>query len=167
MSITYDAGLEGTAYPNLPIGERHENIRRETLKKLINDICAMKDTSIDLTSEDNDKSLAFIKALELLKVWSTPGATPQKKVELGRTTFNIKGHLNYFLNKIQKASIVIWAEQEDGEKVYYNFKRIKKDQIPQVFELLTGRNKFTEDYQGFESTDIIGRQLKGGVSFVL
>ena len=166
MSITYDAGLEGTAYPNLSISERHENIRRQTLKKLINDIRAMKDTSIDLSTADNDKSLAFIKALELLKDWNTPGATPQKKVELGKTTYNIKGHFNYFLSKIQKARIVIWAEDEDQMKTYYNFSKLPKSKIPNIFNILTGRELFNEDYQGFESADIIGRQLgKVGISF--
>lgn len=164
MSIAYDPKLEGTALPTVPLGRVH-NVRRKTMKKMINCIKATHDFYITMDDADiNAKSLAFIKALELLKNWSTKGEEHTRQFKEGQTTYKITGRLNY--QRLQDARIVIWAEGQDEEKTYYNFAKIKKEQIPKIFEILTGREYIDENYQGLESKDIAGKDIKKvGVSF--
>ena len=164
MSIAYDPNLEGTALPTVPLGRVH-NVRRKTMKKMINCIKAAHDFYIDMEDKDkNEKSIAFIKALELLKNWSTKGEDHTRQFKEGQTTYKITGRLNY--QRLHDMRIVIWAEGQDTEKTYYNFSKIKKEQIPNIFEILTGREYIDENYQGLEPASIVGKAIsKVGVSF--
>jgi len=68
MAVNYDPNLVGVAIPNVPIGPPPpRNVRRETLKKMMNSINALQDTELDVSDGDNDKAIAFVKACELLK----------------------------------------------------------------------------------------------------
>ena len=166
MSVTFDHSLVGTEMPNPPLSNKPPNYRRIMVKKMVNQIKAAQDFYVEL--DDNDKITsrcqAFIDALKLLKNWSTVGAERTKTFHEGQTWYEVTGRINY--NRLQKMRTVIWAEGSDGEKTYYNFSKLTREQIPQVFEIFSGRSALDENYQGLETMAASGRDVrKVGVSF--
>ena len=119
---------------------------------------------VSIKPGDKCEEVAFINSLLLLHQWSKPGINKPNDIESGGRKYHVKGHPG-FMSKIQKANILIWVRQEDGEKSYLNFKSLSREQIENIFGQADGRYLLLEEYQGKESPVIVRDINEIGVSF--
>ena len=166
MVVTYDPSIEGQYLPTVPLGNRtpdnHKQIIRETMTKMLTRMRYQQDTAYKTGDPDTDR--AWINSLKLLKKWSSAGAPAPTHQEDNQFKYVVK--TTDFIEDLKKARIVLWAEMDDGEKVYYNFKSIPEEKLPNIFDILSGRELMEDDYQGKNSEAIAGRPMKKvGISF--
>ena len=166
MAVRYDPSIEGQYLPTVPLGNRtpdnHKQIIRETMTKMLTRMRYQQDTAYETGDHDTDR--AWINSLKLLKKWSSAGVSAPTHQEDNQFKYVVK--TTDFIEDLKKARIVLWAEMDDGEKVYYNFKSIPEEKLPNIFEILSGRDLMEDDYQGKNSEAIAGRPMKKvGISF--
>ena len=149
---TYDPSLEGSVLPSLPpVGTReadkiHAEVRQH-MREMVTKLRHLQDMSIFPGQGNKYEELAFINSLVLLSQWAKPGIKNPNDLSRPPDHYHVKGYTG-FLGRIQRANILLWVRQNDGEKVYFNFKSLKRDQIENIFGTADGRNLLLEDYQG-------------------
>ena len=165
--VEYDPSLEGEAIPKVPEDRyQYEKEDRKAvrlkMREMVSKLRHLQEVSIE--PGDRITEIAFINSLQLLKQWSTPGITKPNDFRRGERRYHVKGPHSWIAN-IQKANILIWAKQPDGEKTYINFKSLTKEKIDNIFGSGSNPDLTFEDYQGKPS----GSQLRDiseiGVSF--
>ena len=165
--VEYDPNLEGTVLPKVPLKDDDpESIEMKTVRNHMREIATKmrRQQEVSINPGDPYEEIAFINCLLLLHQWCKPGIEKPNDVSGRGKTYHIKGNPR-FTETIQKANILLWVRQDDGEKAYFNFKAFTREQIQNIFGTTDGRNFILEDYEGKVQESNMRDIREIGVSF--
>ena len=165
--VRYDPNLEGTALPTVPIGDERTVTKemravRPLMREMVSKLRHLQELSIRPGNEYEE--IAFVNSLVLLKKWSMPGTSQPNDISRRNQHFHVKGPRSWMVN-IQKANILLWMRQPDGEKKYLNFKALPMQKIENIFDSARNVDLAYEDYQGKETSQPVSDIVEIGVSF--
>ena len=155
---TYDHSLEGNAYPSLPLAQidyakynKAKDIKmymREFVSKIrqFQEVSAVPGNAV--------QEIALINSLKLLHAWCEPTQQHINESQVEDYKYHVRFIKDSFDRRIKDTNILLWAKKEDGEKVYFNFKALSRDQIDNLFGTAEHREFFLESYDGREAEPV-------------
>ena len=148
---TYDHALEGNAYPALPIPQvdpaKLQAIAvKSFMREYVSKIRRFQEVSIQ--PGDAAREIAFVNSLRLLHAWCEPTQQHINEMSAHNFKYHVRFNRDNFDRLIQNTNILLWTRKADGEKVYFNFKALSRDQVENLFGTAEQRQLFLETYDG-------------------